>query len=604
MKIKYITVFAATILSLTSCNKFMDRPPLTTLDDDSNAWVSEENVRMYANKYYVDYFYGFGIKDNNGSAPIVGFTNTDDIVVLGNQPNFTRSVPNSGIWSYSDIRSTNVMLDRIEGKMESILSAEAKKHWLAVGKFFRAFAYSQLVQSYGDVPYYEHELKDTQVEELYKPRTPRNEVMDHLYDDWRFVLQNMRVNDGEQNLNLYVAAGFISRLALNEASWQRYYYKNQDRAKKFYELAVDAAQVDMNSGKYGIVTDYKSQFTSKDLKGNKDMVMFRIYDGAVGVTHAISSYCNLQESTNNGPSTDLLKAVLCVDGNTWENSTVADAKKFDLANLVKTRDPRLEAMIYTKPNALNKSSFFYVTKYFPREAEKAVKVNGQPMPAEYTSNKNETDAPVLRYAEVLLNWIEAKAELASLGGPAVSQDDIDKSVNKIRQRPLAKEAEERGVSKLPDLKIGALPADPNKDADVSPLLWEIRRERRMEFAFETNRLADLRRWSKLAYMDNSLNRDLISGGWVNFSTEMPTELVGKNVNILSVVDAAGKETIYNGSNGTAMNGFYKNQTNKPRLPFLNQPNINPYLTPIGIVQMDQYAIEGYVLKQTEGWPQN
>src|SRR5690606_31689805 len=112
------------------------------------------------------------------------------------------------------------------------------------------------------------EVKDSQVDELYKPRTPRNEVMDHLYEDWKFILQNMRTNDGEQYLNLYVAAGFISRLALNEASWQKYYYKNQERAKKFYELAIDAAQVDINSGKYAIVTDYKSQFTSKDLKGN------------------------------------------------------------------------------------------------------------------------------------------------------------------------------------------------------------------------------------------------------------------------------------------------------------------------------------------------
>jgi hypothetical protein len=428
--------------------------------------------------------------------------------------------------------------------------------------------------------------------------------MDHLYEDWRFVLQHMRTNDGEQSLNLYVAAGFISRLALHEASWQKYYYKNQERAKKFYELAVDAAQLDISSGKYDIVTDYKSQFTSKDLKGNKDMVMYRIYDGGIGVTHAIASYCNLQESTNNGPTADLLKAMLCTDGHTWENSMVADAKKFDLASLIKTRDPRFEAMIYSKPNGLNKGSFYYVTKYFPREIERAVKVNGQAMPAEYTSNKNETDAPVLRYAEVLLNWIEAKAELTGLGGAGVTQEDLEKSINKIRKRPLAQEAIDRGVKQVAGLDLGAIPNDPNRDVTVSPLLWEIRRERRLEFAFETNRLADLRRWSKLEYMDNAINTDLIYGGWVNFSAELPAELVAKNVNILSVVDVTGKEIIYNGSNGAAMIGFYKNQTNKPRLPFLNQPNINPYLTPVGLVQMDQYVIRGYVLKQTEGWPQN
>ncbi|MGJ1238775.1 RagB/SusD family nutrient uptake outer membrane protein [Sphingobacterium siyangense] len=604
MKMKYIATIAVAMFLLSGCNKFLDRPPLTSLDDNSNGWTSEEKVRLYANKYYTTFFNGYGVAFSYGTAPIVSATNTDDIVALGVQQNFTRAVPTtSSIWDYSTIRSVNVMLDRVEEKMGAILTTEAKNHWLAVGKFYRAFRYSQLVFSYGDVPYYDHEVKDTDLEQLFKPRTPRNEVMDHVYDDWRFVLQNIRPNDGDvQNLNLYIAAGFVSRLALVEASWQKYYYKNLDRAKKFYELAIEAAQVDINSGKYGIVTDYKSQFTSKDLKGNRDMIAYRVYDAGLGITHAIASQNNLQEATNMGPTTDVLKSYLCVDGNTWDNSTLINAKNFDIASMIQTRDPRFEATFYSKPDALNKASMYYITKYFPREAEKIVKVDKGTLPAEYTSSKNETDAPILRYAEVLLNWIEAKAELATLGGAAVTQEDIGKSVNQIRRRPLAAEAVGRGVKNLPDLQVGDILNDPNRDASVSPLLWEIRRERRLEFVFETNRLDDLKRWSKLEYMDNTVNGDLLSGGWVNFSAEMPTELATKNVNILSVVDVTGKETIYNGSNGASMKGFYKNQTNQPRLPFLNQPNINPYLVPIGMVNMDDYATRGYVLKQTEGWP--
>ena len=44
--------------------------------------------------------------------------------------------------------------------------------------------------------------------------------------------------------------------------------------------------------------------------------------------------------------------------------------------------------------------------------------------------------------------------------------------------------------------------DPNRDPEVSPLLWEIRRERRMEFVFEYSRLLDIKRWKKLDYMNN------------------------------------------------------------------------------------------------------
>ena len=63
--------------------------------------------------------------------------------------------------------------------------------------------------------------------------------------------------------------------------------------------------------------------------------------------------------------------------------------------------------------------------------------------------------------------------------------------------------------------------DPKRDADVSPLLWEIRRERRMEFAFEFSRIIDLRRWKKLNYMTPIANPDLLMGTWVNFPTELP-----------------------------------------------------------------------------------
>ncbi|MBD1427440.1 RagB/SusD family nutrient uptake outer membrane protein [Sphingobacterium arenae] len=604
MKTNYIAVYAVLILLFSGCDKFLDRPPLTALDDNTNGWTSEEKLRMYADKYYTDFFNGYGIAFNYGTAPMASSTNTDDVVSLGNQANFARSVPNSGIWSYTNIRSLNIMLDRIETRMNGILSEEAKAHWTAVGKFFRAFRYCELVQSYGDVPYYDFELFDTDLEELYKPRTARNEVMNHVYDDWLYVLENIRTNDGDdQKLNRYIAAGFISKLALTEASWQKYYYNNPGQAKKFYELAIEAAQIDMSSGKYDIVTDYKSLFTSKDLKGNKDMVLYRGYDAALGVTHAIASQCNLSESTNNGPTTDLLKTYLCTDGKTWGNSAVANASEFDLTSMIQSRDPRFEATFFSKPNLLNRSALFYVTKYFSREAEESV-VTGNGLPTEFSSNRNETDAPILRYSEVLLNWIEAKAELASMGGAAVTQDDINKSINKIRQRPVAAEAKSRGVENLPDLLLNALPTDPDRDPSVSPLLWEIRRERRLEFVFETNRLADLRRWSKLEYMDNEQNTDLLSGGWVDFPVELPNELDAKNIGVFAVVDKDGTETVYNGTNDAEMKGFYKHQNNNPRLPFLNQANINPYLTPVGLVQMDEYELKGYVLTQTEGWPQN
>lgn len=605
MKIVTKILLVIGVLAFSACDKFLDRPPLTSENDDT-AWDSEEKLRLYANKYYTSFFTGYNTGTSTGGAPLVGYTNSDDMVIQGNQPNFTRAVPNSGIWSYTTIRSLNLMLDRIETRMGDVLEEEDKAHWIGIGRFFRGFEYADLVRSYGDVPYYDHVVSDTDPNDLYKPRTPRNEVMNAVYDDWRYALDNVRLTDGDRALTVdrYVVAGFVSRLALYEGTWQKYYYNNNEQAKKFLELAVEAAQMVMSSGRYNIVTDYKSLFASDELRGNQDMVLYRNYDAAVGITHSIASYGNLAESTNNGPSTDLIKAYLCADGRPWQESGLNGADEFNLDNLIKTRDSRFEATFYSKPEPLNRGSLYYITKFLPREVEKLVKEDGGAMPAEFTGSRNETDAPVLRYAEVLLSWIEAKAELAEIGGARVTQDEIDRSINKIRDRPLAPEAEAKGVQKTAHLQLAAISSDPDRDQDVSPLLWEIRRERRMEFAFETSRLLDLRRWGKVEYMDNDLNSDLLSGGWVNFPQQLPTQLSGGNIDLLAVVDLDGNEIIYNGANGDEMIGFYRRTSNGPRLPFLNQPNINPYLTPIGRQQIDEYAIRGYVLEQTEGWPEN
>ncbi len=603
MKITSKILLICLALGFSSCEKFLDRPPLTS-ENDETAWTSEEKLRLYANKYYTDFFTGYGNGYTVSGAPLVGFTNHDDYVVQGNQPNFTRSVPTSSIWSFTTIRSLNIMISRIDERMGNVLTTEAKNHWLGIAKFFRAMEYADLVRSYGDVPYIDRIVSETDNDELYKPRDSRNTVMDAVYEDWKFALQNVRLSDGDQSVNRYIVAAFVSRLALYEGTWQKYYYNNTERAQKFLQLAEEAATMVINSGKYDIVTDYRSLFTSKELKGNKDIVLYRNYDAAVGVTHSIASNGNLEASTLNGPTTDLLKSYILNDGTAWEGSAMSGATNFDITNMIKTRDSRFEATFYSKPDLMNKGALYYVNKFLPRDVEKLVKEEGKAMPAEFTGDKNETDAPVMRYSEVLLNYIEAKAELATIGGATVSQDDIDKTINKIRNRPLAQEAIDRGVKKTAAMSLTALPSDPSRDPEVSQLIWEIRRERRMEFAFEISRLTDLKRWSKLEYMDNALNADLLAGGWVNFPAQLASELETKNVGILSVMDITGKVTVYNGNNANEMVGFYKNEGNNPRLPFLNQPNVNPYLTPVGINQMDAYALRGYVLKQTEGWPQN
>lgn len=602
MKITYKIFLASTVLFFSSCEKFLERGPLTT-ESDETAWSTEDNFRLYANKYYADFFPGYGLAFSapNGT-PLLSNTNSDDVLALGNQANVTRAVPVSSIWGYTNVRSINIMIDRVQKAISAVLSDAARAHWLGIARLFRGLEYADLATTYGDVPYYDREILANELADIYKPRDPRNLVMDAVYDDLVYAFENVKLADGARTVNRYVVAGLITRVALHEATWQKYYYNNTDRARKFLELAIDAGNFVINSGNYSIVLDYKSLFTSKDLSSaNRDVLLYRAYDASLGVTHSVASYSNLVETRAVGPTTDLLKSYICTDGQPYQNSALTDANKFDLTNLIKTRDSRLEATFYSKPEPLNRASMTYVTKFLPRDAEKGVKVDGlAPLP-EFASSNNDTDYPVLRYAEVLINWIEAKAELASIGGPAVTQSDIDASVNKIRSRPLAPEATARGVVKTANLEINNLPNDPKRDPVVSSLIWEIRRERRMEFAFELSRMADLRRWSKIEYIDTDSNLDLLSGGWVSFSTDLPSELKAANVGLITVVGLNGTRTTYNGTNGTEMTGFFRHSTTNGRLPFLNQANLNPYLQPVGQNQINDYLTRGSELKQTEGW---
>lgn len=628
MKRNIIPILAVAMLGLiglSSCDDFLDRPAKTTEQDD-NYWTSEDKVRLYANDFYDYYFPGYGTGWTVYYAPgVTTCTFSDDALTNSSQTNFTRQVPTSTgstststanyqsqyqgpTWDFAYLRKINIMKDRIEQRMKGVLSTEAYNHWLGFARLFHGVEYARLVQVYGDVPYYDHEITNADRDEVYKDRTPRDSVMDAVYDDFKFALENIRLNDGAGNVNRYIAAALVCRYALYEGSWQKYYpaYNNTERAKKFFQLAVDAGDMVINSGKYAIVTPFRDLFGSTDLTSAKDVLLYRKYDASLGKTHCIASYCNVNEANAVGPTADLIKAWLCTDGRDYQSSRVTGATNFKLDNLIKTRDPRFEATFYDSLTLNSRASLLYVVKFIPRSALTFLSEVGGTPAQEWQSNRNVNGYPVIRYSEVLLNWIEAKAELETLGGPAVTQEDIDKSINAIRDRPLDAEQTARGLKQTSHMELGMIADDPARDPDVPKLLWEIRRERRMEFAFEQGRIIDLRRWHKLNYMDTTENPDLLFGAYVDLRTANSKNCMMGSMddykNKLRIQRSNGEFLVYNGTNNRLMRGWFQAETTQPRQQFLNMANVNPYLCPIGTNQITDYANRGYHLTQTEGWP--
>lgn len=625
MKRNIFSIIAIALIGLmgfTSCSDVLDRPSKTEKEDD-NYWDNEAKVRLYANSFYDYFFPGYGTGWTVYYAPGVNNTSfSDDALSNSSQSNFTRQVPLSKgaittttsnyqseyqgpTWNFAFIRKINIMRDRLEDRLKGSLSEEAYNHWMGFARLFHGIEYARLVNVFGDVPYYEHELSNLDRDEVYKDRTPRDEVMDKVYEDFDFALNNIRKSDGEGNINRYMAAALVCRYALYEGSWQKYYYNNNERAKKFFELAKTAGDVVINSGRYAIVTPFRDLFCSTDLTKAKDVLLYRKYDSSLGKTHCVASYCNVNEALAQGPTADLIKSFCCVDGKSYQESTVASAKDFRLEKLIKTRDSRFEATFYDSLTNSSRSSLLYVVKFIPRAALNYLSEPGGTPATAWTGTNNTTGFPVLRYSEVLLNWIEAKAELETLGGAAVTQDDIDISINAIRDRPLDAGQEALGVQQTAHMELATLSDDPDRDADVPQLLWEIRRERRMEFAFEQGRIIDLRRWHKLNYMDTTENPDILFGAYVDISRNGKNSMLGdmKNyVGKLRVQKANGEFVVYDGNNKRQVKGWFQAETTEPRQPFLNITNVNPYLCPIGTNQINDYQIHGYTLTQTPGWP--
>ena len=257
---------------------------------------------------------------------------------------------------------------------------------------------------------------------------------------------------------------------LFEGTYQHYHNLDAARAKKYLEFAVEAAEIVINSNRYSFTRDFKSLFASESLAGHPEVLLYRVYDAALLVMHSIGSYSNGTETAVFDPNLDLVKSFIVNDGKVWQNSSVPDAESFSIPDLARTRDPRFEASFIDRPLA-SSSTLLYGYKFASREA---ITYIGKPYPPAWGSNTNTSDAPVMRLAEVVLNWIEAKAVLAQYyGGPAVTQADLDKSINAIRSRPLETAAIAKGVQKTAPLQLAALPNDPERDADVPELLDEL-----------------------------------------------------------------------------------------------------------------------------------
>jgi hypothetical protein len=610
---KIVRILFIGILFMLSfgCEDYLTKEPLDSFSDD-NFWTKETNVRTYAQEFYLSFFAGYGTDFTVFGGFFTGDSYNDDIASSSPKqfPRTTDEAYTSSTWDFTLIRKANVMLERV-AKMD--LDNQTKAHWLGVGRFFRALRYSELVRRFGDVPWYGRVPRPDDEDYLYKERDPQVNVVDSMMNDMTFAVNNIRADDGTLQINKYVAAAYMSRCMLYHATWLKYHGATvsvpdvsvpQAKIKSFMEAAKWAAKTVIESGNYAIGNTYNELFSSATLAGNKEILFYREFEAGM-ITNALMSYNAIEEQAG-GITKNCMDSYLCDDG-----LPIAQSIRYQGDNdptvkgVFANRDPRLYQCFV---DSLRLAGLHIGTSPTGYPCKKFLNEEWLAQGLEYTTNNRSiADCPLIRYAEVLLNYAEAAYELSLVGGEAFTQNDLDMSVNQLRHRNLTRYGTSITAT-MPDLKIsGGNPAvmvsgvltvinDPARDTDVSPMLWEIRRERRIELLMEGRRNEDLNRWRKFDKLNtgtDSKPNDINMGAWIVKSKYPANLFTGTKPKVKLYYPTGSQDAGYMwpAYAGNLQRSFTGGSLTSERV----------YLNSIPKAQITLYQSKEYELAQNPGW---
>lgn len=498
MKVKYILLGVTVAGFITSCD-VTDKTPIDSFTDESY-WTKVSDLEYYANGLY-----------DNLDKPGVDKDNTSDNCVITNPDTYLfnekliPSTTDKTKWIWSNIRACNFFLQRyqtVEGTEDEI------NHYVAEVRFFRALDYFDKIKAYGDVPWYDKDLQTSDKEELYKARDSRDFVLGKIIEDLEYAVQWLpdygKAVSGR--LNKDAARTQLARVCLHYGTYKKYHSESgSPTSEELLQKAVDVTNTIMATGNYAIVQGsdagsgqmaydgyplhYANQFIQEDLTTNKECILPRIYlDGVL--MHETGRQAG---SLGTGLSKDFVESFLCKDG---KPISVSSLYKGDgtLEDEFVDRDPRIYQIIDNKHKPYEIVNGERQTSVYPN-CDASSAVTGypcvkyhSPLLLQAEANHTTYDWFVYRYAEVLLINAEANAELGKC-----TQEVLDKTINLLRDRV---EMAHLTTNPVED------PAAINYGYGVSPLIYEIRRERRIELISEGFRLDDLKRWNGMKVFEN------------------------------------------------------------------------------------------------------
>lgn len=476
---KYSLLLLLAVL-LASCD--LEQTPESTTSKDA-VFGSEKGLELYANS-----FYSILPTANN----IHRADEISDFGARSQVPDYIREGAfgprQSSGWDWRDLRNLNYF---IENCNYPTIAPDVKRHYVGLARFFRAWFYFDKVKRFGDVPWIGKTM-DVNDPQLFAGRDSRMLVMDSVLADLDYATANIRtVNDNTRSLiTKYIAYAFKSRVCLFEGTFRKYHAL--DGSEKWLNEAVDAANVVMTESGFSISEaggagkSYRQLFTSKTPVG-AEVMLAALCDPTLSVFNDANWWWT---SATYGPrlsfTRTFINTYLNIDGTPFTEQAGYETMTFPQE--VKNRDLRLQQTIrmgdYKRTNAgVTEAAppvFSYTyTGYQPiKWCLDDMYYDG--------GSRNDNSISIIRYAEVLLNYAEAKAELGTL-----NDADWTKTIGALRKRA----GITAGTTSMPTVADSYLQTNYFPDITDAVIL-EIRRERGIELVLEGFRFYDLVRWKR------------------------------------------------------------------------------------------------------------
>lgn len=484
------------VMTLGSCNDYLTRAPQDNIADET-FWKNSEQLRMAADAIYGRVYNVETVQFDVLSDNTLWYVNTYwRLVGSGLHATDYSLIRRMWVRLYEAIRECNAVLEHYEEAEETVPGTNERI--AAEARVLRAYFYSYLTSLYGDVPLVTRQLN---VDETYGSRTPREEVVDFILDDLDEAIAvlppEIPTGDALGRVNKGAALALKARIAL---------YNER------YSVAEQAAKQVMDLGVYELYNNGNPEDTYRDLFDhsgklangqNKETIWARI--NLTGISeHNLSREIQVPSVFSRWNATkSLADSYLMEDGLPIDQSPLYSEDSYE--DVFEDRDPRMTQTLLqpgsewggsVDGNPDNDNPDIYTAPLFRSNGQGCITITGYyftkyvELPEVGIFNHDENDIHLIRYAEVLLTYAEAKMEQGTL-----TQEDLDISINLLRDRV--------GMKHMNLSELAANGLD---------LRTEIRRERRVELALEGQRYFDILRWEE----GERLGRDMkgVKKEWV------------------------------------------------------------------------------------------